>query len=175
MSVNIYPIRDIYMEHSYVKENRRRERLADSFSALSALALMELRGKGADFVIVCGPITTGGRGSVEENVRAIRLVIDYLGSYFEEKVFDQLPYEATLWSLKDEWEAQECNSGYCLPILEEFYLPIYQSGLIVRAYFLPGWESSFGACWEREQLMKLPIAIIDFPEENFDQLLETSV
>ena len=156
----------------YVSENRPREKIADSFSALSLLALAELRQKGLSFAIVCGPITTGGRDSVEENVRAIRLVIDHLTKYWEEQIFDQLPYEATLWTLKDEWEAQECHTGYCTPLLKEFYLPVYQSGLIHRAYFLPGWDSSIGARWEREQLTQLKIPIIDLPEETVNRLLE---
>lgn len=153
----------------YVKENRPREKCATSFSDLSNLALVELQSIGRA-VIVCGPITTGGRGSAEENIRAMKAAITHLKDQGH-MVFDQFPYESTLWTLKDQWEMAG-NQGYCMPILTDFYLPLYQSGLIHRAYFLPGWNSSYGAKWERKELTTLSVEIVDFEVELINSLLQ---
>lgn len=152
----------------HVPESRTRERIANSFYELSNLALNQLRDLGK-VSIVCGPITTGGRGSAEENVKAMKAVIKHL----VERgfvVFDQFPFEGTLWTLKDEW-VKNGGVGYCMPILEEFYKPLYASGFIIEAHFLPGWESSFGARWERDLLTDLKIQIVDFPGSSIDGLL----
>jgi hypothetical protein len=153
----------------YAQESRTRERVANSFSELVEIALSELRERKGPFSIVCGPITTGGYGSVEENVTALKAVINHyvaLGT----KVFDQTIYEPTLWSLKDEWEKTHGKIEYCEPILEEFYWPIFKSDQIIRGIFLPDWESSYGARWEREKLKNLGIEISDLPKDFVDQL-----
>lgn len=157
------------METGYVQENRPRETLADSFSELANLALEELRNQGGNMCVVCGPITTGGRGSAEDNIAALKAVIAHLQDVGE-RVFDQTPYEATLWTLKDRWELAG-HKGYCLPILTEFYLLLYQSGMITKAYFLPDWHSSTGAAWERRMLSELKIMITDFPLDLLTDLL----
>ena len=153
----------------YVKENRPRESLASSFVELSNLALESIKAMGR-VTIVCGPITTGGRGSAEANMRALALTIRHL-KYLGIPVFDQCPFEPTLWSLKDQWE-KAGNQGYCTPILTDFYLPLYKSGHIYRAYFLPGWESSYGARWERRELAILQVQIIDLEEEQIKGILQ---
>lgn len=152
----------------YVEENRPRTCQADTFSALSDIAINALRELGKS-VIVCGPITTGGRGSAEKNIRAFEVTILYLKSQGI-TVFDQVPYESTLWTLKDRWE-KAGNPGYCMPILIDFYLPLYRSKLIYRAYFLPGWESSFGARWERKELADLGVEIVDLEVGLIDRLI----
>jgi hypothetical protein len=152
----------------YVKENRPRGSQADSFSDLCRLALLDLQKIGRAG-IVCGPITTGGRGSAEENMRAITAVVLHLENQGV-RIFSQTTYEATLWTLKDQWEMSG-NPGYCMPILMDFYLPLFQSGYICKAYFLPNWESSFGARWERKQFAHLQIEIIDLEVELVDRLL----
>ncbi len=49
-------------------------------------------------------------------------------------------------------------------LLEEFYLPMFKSGLIKILCFLPGWQNSIGATWEHEQAKKLGIPIIYLAE-----------
>jgi len=151
----------------YAKESRLRKKQADSFHELSQIALKDLRkiGKAS---MVCGPITTGGQGSVEENVRVFGLIITHL----KQKgvtVFEQLPYEPALWVLKDQWE-KEGNEGYCMPLLTDFYGPVFKSGMIIDSYFLPDWESSFGAKWERNELTQLGIAVHDLETELVNQI-----
>lgn len=155
---------------TYVPESRPRESRAESFAALAEIALREIKTLGSSCVVVCGPITTGGRGSVEENVRAFQAAIQHLRTQGQ-VVFDQMPYEPSLWTLKDKWQREHGSDNYCWPLLLEFYLPLYRSGFIVEAHFLPGWESSTGARWEREQFSQLGVKIIDFPVELINQLL----
>jgi hypothetical protein len=131
----------------------------ESFSSLSDKALEDLKDMGRA-AIVCGPITTGGYDSVKDNIKVFETAINLLKSRGL-KVFNQVPYEPLLWKLKDRWK-KAGNTGYCTPILTDFYLPLYRSGHIYKAYFLPGWESSFGAKWERKELKALGIEIIDF-------------
>jgi hypothetical protein len=154
---------------SMLTEQRPRNNNVKSFSELSKIAIQDLRKSGAT-AIVCGPITTGGRGNPGENVRAMNAVIIYLKT-IGHLVFDQMPYESNLWWLQDRWQ-QQGNEGYCMPILEEFYLPIYRSGLILLSFFLPDWQTSFGASWERNKFEKLGIPIRDLDEETVDMILE---
>lgn len=156
----------------YVKESRERESIATSFEDLSAIALVDLEKQGLS-CFVCGPITTGGRGSADQNVRALNLAIEHL-IRAGENVFTQLPYEPTLWTLKDQYEMVNGRKHYCMDMLVKFYLPLFQSGLIIRAYFLPGWETSTGAKWEREQFERLGIHIVDLSEELINELMEAA-
>jgi hypothetical protein len=57
------------------------------------------------------------------------------------------------------------ETGYCLAILDDFYLPIFQSGRISTAYFLPLWPTSFGARWERQTVCDCRIPIVEFLPE----------
>lgn len=104
--------------------------------------------------MICGPISTGGKGSRMENLivfsRAIQRVS--AGGLI---VFDQMPFEDAIGRIyKSDPRQQE------LCLLEEFYLPIFETGFISLLCFLPSWESSFGARWEHEQAKRLSIPII---------------
>jgi hypothetical protein len=77
-----------------------------------------------------------------------------------EKVFSQIPYEFGLRRLAHAWEAAG-NTGYCIPILTEVYGPVFESGLIIQARFIPRWLSSFGTCWERKKLSYEGVVIED--------------
>jgi hypothetical protein len=109
---------------------------------------------------MCGPISTGGKGSVEENIKefdkAIFFFIDK-GEY----VFDQIPFQDAMVRLKKEVADDE----YDQRILTEFYLPIFKSGKIKELKFLPGWESSRGARWEHQQAETLEINFTHLPEK----------
>lgn len=104
-------------------------------------------------VMVAGPISTGGLGSRAKNTERLKEVIDQLLA-LGHPVFDQVPFEGKM---------QEFIAGfqgdYPMPILDEFYLPLYQSGRIKKFFFVPGWESSFGASWEHDRAKELGIEI----------------
>lgn len=90
-------------------------------------------------------------------MRIFKQAIEYL--CYKYLVFNQLPFEEKFQKmLKGRRE-----SGYPHDLLEEFYLPIFQSGKIKILFFLPGWEKSTGASWEHEKGMqfKIPIRYLD--------------
>jgi hypothetical protein len=92
--------------------------------------------------IICGPITTGGLGSVEKNLARFAMMIDRVKSSGE-NVFYQLQFEPYLWKIIG---SPNDRGGFHL--LEAFYQPLFTL-YIQTFYFIPGWESSSGACWER--------------------------
>ncbi len=104
---------------------------------------------------VCGPITTGGLGSIEKNLKRFNEEIRKLQKTGVE-VFDQMPFEESMQRIKKLHETK----GYLTNLLYEFYLPIFESGLIRTLYFLPDWKTSSGARWEHEQALRLGIEIV---------------
>lgn len=103
---------------------------------------------------VCGPISTGGRGSIVENLIAFNETILFLQSEGR-IIFNQMPFEAPMQRIKTTLPPGE----YATALLTDFYLPIFTSGLIKKLYFMPDWESSKGAKWEHDQAKQLGIEI----------------
>lgn len=111
---------------------------------------------------VCGPISTGGKGSIQKNIAELEYAMNKLvGQGIN--IFDQAPFEAPMQRIKAESGKNHEESN--LELLENFYKPLFESGLISTLYFLPDWQSSFGATWERKQAERLGIEIIDLPED----------
>lgn len=109
---------------------------------------------------VCGPISTGGLGSLEKNLDVFHATIERLVCQ-DVVVFNQMPFESVILAMRSGYEsAQESNQA----LLDEFYFPIFSSGLVRNVYFIHGWESSYGAKWEREQALRFDINIIDLPK-----------
>lgn len=132
---------------------------ADSFSELAEIGIAHIGKLGDNVEIVCGPISTGGLGNSEKNfevfIAAIR-AFKALGH----NLFDQSPFEYGLGKLRQKWEEEHPeHTGYCMPILTEFYGVLFETGLIRTAWFIPGWESSFGAKWEHNEMLQREIAI----------------
>jgi hypothetical protein len=129
-----------------------------SFEELVELALNEVAKFRGDIEIVCGPITSGGRGSVEENLKLFNAVIK--GLIDEGRpIFNQMPYEDALFRLRAKSEKAEGrmpgDASYNPIVLERFYRPLFETNRFTRAWFIKGWESSKGACWEHELLSGL--------------------
>ena len=104
---------------------------------------------------VCGPISTGGKGSVEANLHAFNETIKELHEQGL-SVFDQMPFELPMKKLREKFSPNE----YFESILTDFYHPLFESGAISRFYFMPDWQSSKGAKWEHEKAKELDIEII---------------
>lgn len=105
---------------------------------------------------VCGPISTGGAGSVEENLKRFeRAILDLQESGIE--IFDQVPFEIPMQRIKKSREGSYLD--YDDSLLHDFYLPIFESGLVHTLYFLSDWESSTGARWEHEQAQRLGLVV----------------
>ena len=126
---------------------------AKTYNDLLVIALRIL-GKMPEFIIqMCGPISTGGKGTVEANIAEFDKAIYHFTNQGE-NVFDQMPFEVPMQRIKKDVK------GYDKRILNEFYLPIFKSGKIKKLIFLPDWKSSKGARWEHRQAKKLGIEIV---------------
>ncbi|MCC7004521.1 DUF4406 domain-containing protein [Candidatus Nomurabacteria bacterium] len=142
---------------------------AESFEELALVgleALEKMRLSGREIVQICGPISTGGLGSIEKNIerfeRAIEKAIEK-GLH----VFNQAPFEDAMKRLSVKYPKVD---GYCVAILEVFYRKIFESGHVSRTLFLPGWESSKGATWERKLVSGLGIAVEEYPMEWINEI-----
>ncbi len=125
------------------------------YVALRILKRMKRMRPESIIAIVCGSITTGGTlpgAEVKKNLEAFASMILRLEARGG-AVFNQLPFEEYLFAIL---RARPNESPDVL--LESFYLPIFESGNIQLAYFLPGWEKSHGALWENEQIKRLNLA-----------------
>lgn len=121
---------------------------AESFEHLAEIAIGHCAKLGHT-EIVCGPLTSGGRGNLESNLLTLACVIIEL-RHMGRPVFNQLAYELELWRMKEMWFRENPGVNYCRPILEVFYRALFESGHIILAHFLSDWESSDGAKWEHD-------------------------
>lgn len=139
---------------------------AGSFSQLSKIAIAmiekQIRLTGRYLGEVCGPISTGGLGDREKNLEVFNLTIRKLEREGV-ALFDQIPFEDKIKELAEKILAG--RKTYCFEILEQFYLPIFETHLINSFYFIHGWEDSIGAEWERSQAKRLKITIVDLEED----------
>ena len=104
--------------------------------------------------MVCGPITTGGLGNMESNLK--RLNVEILKLQNEgHNVWDQAILEDATQILTEK----NSKDKYYQDVLTDIYLPIFESGYIDEFYFLPDWQSSSGAKWEHEEAKRLGIKI----------------
>ncbi len=104
---------------------------------------------------VCGPITSGGKGNIEDNLELLNTKINDL---LEQgvSIFDQMPFEETFHRVVRENVEKEKYTN----ILDDFYLPLFLLGRIKTLYFIPGWESSRGANWEYQKAKEMGMEIV---------------
>lgn len=128
---------------------------AKTFRELVIIGLRLISRMKQPVVQVCGPISTGGSGSVKDNLKSLSKTIRRL-SNDGLSVFNQLPFERAFNRIMKNYK----TNGYDTPILKEFYKPIFDSGKIKRIYLLPGWQRSVGSKWEYNYAKKLGIKTI---------------
>ncbi len=145
---------------------------APSFRELAQMAIARLETRN-DLSIVCGPISTGGTGNQIYNFTVFNIAVRALEDRGFE-LFDQIPYEYGLRKLLHKWE-HEGNTGYCMPILEEFYAPIFDTGKIARGFFLPTWYTSFGTKWEHRKFVRTDRPRYYFRLSDIDRLLRAKL
>ena len=145
------------MTYNYLTESDRDQmKAAQTYEELLAVALDILKRLPQPVGFVCGPVTSGGAGSIEANLKRIEDAIIKL----EENgvtIFAQTPFEEEIERLRAVYE--ESRDEYP-ELLDQFFVPIFSSGLIQTFYFLPDWESSKGATWEHEQAPKWGVKIV---------------
>lgn len=129
-----------------------------SYAEAKELGMRRLKRLPQPVAQICGPLTTGGRGSFEKNIQMMHEGIQVLVA-MGKIVFDQRPFEIPLAKILRARKSAEYDYG----LLNEFYLPLFETGLVKEFHFLPGWESSTGSRWEHEQAIRLNIAIFYMP------------
>jgi hypothetical protein len=145
---------------------------ASSFGDLAQMAIATLEGRD-DLSMVCGPISTGGTGNLIYNFTVFNIAVRALEDRGYD-LFDQIPYEYGLRKLLNKWEI-EGNTGYCMPILEEFYAPIFETGKITRGFFLPTWYTSSGTKWEHRKFVRADRARYYFRRSDIERLLRAKL
>ena len=144
-----------HTEQYWTDEDIEAVKNAKDFKELYIIADKILKVMPQPIVQVCGPIGTGGLGSVESNLEAFDQTIRSLQAKGL-NVFDQMPFEWPMQVLKFKL----AKDVYPEDILKDFYLPIFESGFISEFHFMPTWETSHGAKWEHGQAEKLGIKIV---------------
>lgn len=147
-----------------VKIDKNKIDSAETFEELADLGvdiLKQMSLSGNPIVEICGPITTGGLGNIEKNLNRLKKSIE-IANKKGLQVFDQLPFEKSIVRLSGKYTK---TNGYCLAILEIFYRKLFESGYISKALFLPDWQTSRGATWEREMMSILNIKVEEYPKE----------
>lgn len=146
---------------------------ATNFAELLEVALAQLRKFDGEAEIVCGPITTGGRGSHVENLHVFNVTIERLLQEGR-PIFNQIPYEAKIFELRDQWRKADATNlnEYFTPILTDFYGPLFRERIIRKAWFIPGWRSSQGARWERRELVVLGTDLTDLSARWITEALQ---
>jgi hypothetical protein len=150
------------MNHFWTDEEYRRLNRARSYEETAKVALVVLSRMsetGREVVQICGPMSTGGLGNPRDNMARFQLAI-HRAQARGLMVFDQLPFQPTIGRLCG---FKEGNGKYDWEILEVFYKRIFESGHVHRTLFLPGWEGSVGARWERELVTRLGLIVEDYP------------
>ncbi len=133
------------MDTYWSKQDIQELAKAQTYTDLLTIAKRVLARMPRPIVQVCGPISTGGAGSMKKNLERFDRAIQVLRAKGI-NLFNQMPFEEPMQLIRK----REAN-GYSVKLLEEFYLPIFRDRLIDELFFLPDWQSSTGAKWEHEQ------------------------
>ena len=154
----------IFMEKYWTDHHNHRLNQAETFEELADIAidiLSQMSKENKPIVEICGPISTGGLGNIKDNLdrfeKAIKIA-EQKGMY----VFRQTIFEKAMEKIAPKYPVTD---GYHLDILEIFYRRVFSSGYIKIAMFLPDWESSKGARWERNIVYELGLEIREYPED----------
>lgn len=121
--------------------------------------------------MLSGPMTTGGMGSYSKNILLFQHAIDE-ASKEGVSVFNQTMLEEHLQRLVRNWLTRNPDAQYCNHVLTDVYEILLTSGHIQGLYFIPGWETSRGAKWEREAAERLNLAIHDYPLSWYERAVE---
>ncbi len=143
-------MRKEYFDGHWLEADKAALNDAQTFEDLLAIA-MRIIGRMPDGIIniVCGPITSGGAGSIEKNLAIFDAMIRYLRDVKGRLVFTQLPFEEAMARIKNLPYYRGENH-----LLTAFYRPIFRACANadrLLLHFLPGWETSGGATWEHDE------------------------
>ncbi len=140
----------------WVEEDWKDLKNTETASGLYIIAKRIIERMPKPFVQVCGPIGTGGLGSIKANLNVFNNTIKELQNQGL-CVFDQMPFEESMQKLH---EKSTTNDEYPESILTDFYCPIFESRLISTFYFLPNWKTTTGSKWEHKKAKEFGAKIV---------------
>jgi len=141
-----------------------KEKFEKRLVKLANQVILEISRNEGPTIQFCGPISTGGLGTVDENLLFLSSAINYAKSK-NFYVFDQASYERDLDRIMGK------QGDYDYPILDYFYKPILSSGKIKALIFLPMWETSTGSNWEHDFAKSLGIPVY-YVERNLSNEID---
>ncbi len=109
---------------------------------------------------LCGPMSTGGTGNLNDNLELFSKIIEKLKKQ-NTILFDQRKLENAIHRIRLK-QGEKYNP---LELLENIYEPLFKTGKITTTYFIHGWETSQGTKWEHEQSKKRGLNIKYLPED----------
>lgn len=146
----------IHFQHWNNKEKKALSK-AMSFKDVAKIYLNVMNHMPKNIHAVSGPMTTGGVGVREDNIKIFKSITEILSEDMKLNIISWIPFEFNIRKLLDKWIETNGKNAYCTPILEEFYRTVYASGKVTKVHFIHGWESSTGARWEHDLCEKLGI------------------
>ena len=128
---------------------------AQAYSDLLPISIDVLNRMPKPVAIVCGPISTGGTGHEGENIKKFEETINKLKNSGINVFGQGYLIDKAIRRIANGNRSREEEDV----LLETFYRPLFESSLINEAYFIPAWETSYGANWEHAQMKRLGIKI----------------
>lgn len=163
--------RDIHYKYWNKKDEEDLQK-AQNFADLWSVA-KNILNKLDKIGLISGPISTGGTGNRHTNGEVFKKVIELMSQNKDSiKIFSQFPFEDKMATFYFKWRDENPDAEYCMPILDDFYKPLFESGKVCKVYFIHGFESSFGARWEHELCKKLNIEMEYLPRELTHKILK---
>jgi hypothetical protein len=123
----------------------------EMFKALTVEAIEDLKKVPPPVARISGPLRTGGDG-YDTNLKRLRLGEALIRS----RGISIFGYEKYSDAIRSAYDLH----------FEYFHIPILKTGLIQSIFFLPGWEGSGGASYERRLCDELGIAKNDITVEE---------
>ncbi len=109
--------------------------------------------------MVSGPISTGGKGTREENLELFHQVIVELSLDDNFAVLNTMPFQNFFWKYRTQHEHAIVAGKN---IIERFYFPLMKKVPIKKFVQIPGWETSTGALVEFHEAKKLHIETVPY-------------
>lgn len=149
----------------------QRAKTAEDFTLLGELVCEVAEKMPKPLFMISGPMTTGGMGHYSKNILLFQHAIEEAREAGIH-VFNQTMLEEHLQRLLRNWFASNPDSKYCTYVLTDVYETLLSSGHIQGLYFMPDWETSYGARFEREAAERLNLALHDYPIDWYEKAKE---
>lgn len=143
------------MKNYITPENELALAEAVTYSDLLPIAIDVLKRMPKPVGIVCGPITSGGTGNEKENITKFDETIQNLTDQGLNIFGQSYLIDTAIKRIENGNKTREEEDV----LLETFYQPLFETRLIAEAYFMPDWQTSYGASWEHTQMQRLGIKI----------------